>query len=107
MGKIEAKAAGILVREPTGGSHVYVGAWGLLSFNSDNLQFSANQPVAVVVAMHEKHPAFFNPGSTPLTITLARPAAQTVTLAPNVWTEVGAGGAHTVAAPEIFAPFVQ
>lgn len=107
IGRIEAKASGVLVRQPAGGSRAFIGAWGLLSFNSETLQFSANQPGAVVIAMHEKHPAFFNSGTAPLTLTLARPAAQTVTLAPGVWTEVGSGGAHTVAAPEIFAPFVQ
>jgi hypothetical protein len=106
-GKVEANAAGVLVRQPAGGSHVFVGAWGLLSFNSENLQFSANQPGSVVIAMHEKHPVFFNPGTAPLTVTLTRPSPQTVTLAPGVWTEVGSGGARTVAAPDIFAPFVQ
>ncbi|HEY0704524.1 MAG TPA: alginate lyase family protein [Candidatus Acidoferrales bacterium] len=106
VGKIDAKAAGVLVREPAGGNHAFVGAWGLLSFTSENLQFSASQSGAVVIAIHERHPVFFNPGSAPLVVTLTRPVAQTVTLAPGVWTEVGSGGARNVAAPDMFAPFV-
>jgi hypothetical protein len=79
----------------------------LLSFASENLQFSANQPGSLVVAVHEKRPVFFNAGTAPVVLTLTHPSAQTVTLAPGTWTEVGSEGAHTVKAPEMFAPFVQ
>ena len=107
VGKIDATAAGVLVRQPAGGNHVFVGAWGLLSFSSENLQFSANQQGSLVIALREKHPLFFNAGTAPLVLTLTRPSAQTVTLAPGVWTEMGSVGSRTVAAPDMFAPFVQ
>jgi hypothetical protein len=105
-GQVKAKAMSLVVRQPAGTSELFAGGWGLLSFSDEKTQFSLNVPGTVLIASKGNHSLLFNGGSAPLVVSFTRPFAQTATLAPGTWTEVGGDGGHPATAPKMFDPFV-
>lgn len=101
-GAVKAQAAGLVIRQPKGTADVYVGGWNLQSYDDASTAFTANTP-ASVLCVHGPHPLFYNAGSEPVTLTLTRPVARALTIAPQTW--VTADG-NAVAAPALVAPFI-
>jgi len=101
-GNVKVAAAGLVLRQPAGMSDVYVGGWGLQSYDDTATAFTTNAP-ANLVFIHGTRPLFYNAGTEPIVLTLARPTAVKLTLAPQGWVSLDG---NTVAAPSLFAPLI-
>jgi hypothetical protein len=53
---------------------------------------------------HDEHPLFYNGGDKPVTLTFTRPAAKTLTLPAQAWSDENG---QPAIAPELFDPFVS
>ena len=90
---VNAQAAGILLRQPSGQSAPFVVGWDVRNYNDG----------AGISFTRDQNPLFFNAGSDPVVINLTRPTAAKITLAPQAWTDSSGNPAQ---APALFPPLI-
>ena len=100
---VQAQGAAIVIRQPASKGRVYSGGWGLKSYDDGKFTFTLDTPGAIVLT-HEDHPLFYNGGDQPLTVTFTAPAAKTLTLPPQSWSDENG---QPATAPELFDPFLK
>jgi hypothetical protein len=101
--KVQVQGAAVIIRQPTGKSSVYSGGWGLKSYDDGKFAFTLDVPASLVLT-HDEHPFFYNGNDKPITLTFTQPAAKTLTLPPQAWSDENG---QTATAPELFDPFVK
>jgi hypothetical protein len=99
---VKARAAGILLRQPTGNSQSFVGGWGLSDYDDGSIGFTSDGN-ANIAFVRDHHPVFFNAGSEPITIGMTRPTSGKITLAPQKWTDMNGNPAEE---PTLFPPLI-
>ena len=102
-GKIEAAAAGLVLRRPSGKQEVLIGGWDITSYASKYLQLTVNEPADLLICLRADHPALMNAGSHPIQIKVQRPFAQVISLVASSSVELDSNGSKPVNAPFLFA----
>ncbi len=94
--KIDAEAASLIVRRPKGEHRVLLGGWDLTSYRDNDLELQTTAPASLVIVRQSDHRDIMNAGSATISITLQRPAAGNITLAPMSAIRVDSSGVHPV-----------
>jgi hypothetical protein len=98
-GPVNVQAAGFVVRRAQAASAFFVGGWGVQSYDDGTLKFTLAAPGAIVAERDGPQLLLFNPSSTALDLTLAKPYARTITLPPGEWRQIEAQSETTVPTP--------
>jgi hypothetical protein len=100
---VTAKAAGLVVKSLTSEHRFFAGGWDVSSYDDGTLQFTLAQPGAFVAQRDAQHLLMYNPSAEPLSLSLVKPYARTITLPSQAWEEIGPAGETPASAPALVA----
>ena len=95
-----SQGAAVVIRQPTGKSEVLIGGWGLKSYTDGKTSFTLASP-GTLVFTHGDQPLFYNGSDKPVVVTFTQPTGQTLTLAPQAWSDASG---QPSGSPPLFDP---
>lgn len=101
VGKVNAKAEGLMIRRNKEINHVKIAGWKMSSYSDGQMEFTLSSPTTINLIQKAGFITIGNSGDQTVKVTFGMPYRKSIMLGAGQWMDVSGKGEKNVAAPAI------